>query len=142
MGAAEALLGRAADAPIEQLSTLATQVLDLVDGPLFVADEALPALLSARERWQARWVRELASIGERLERAGRAEAAVAVYRRAVEQDPLAEALTRRLMSALAALGRRAEAFEAYRRCRSQLSILLGVRPAPATEALAATLRDD
>ena len=35
---------------------------------------------------------------------------------------------------------RAEAYQAYRRCSSQLSMLLGIAPSAAAEALAATLR--
>jgi hypothetical protein len=37
--------------------------------------------------------------------------------------------------------KRAEAYEAYRRCRQQLSVVLGIRPAPQTQALVASLRN-
>lgn len=60
----------------------------------------------------------------------------------VEQEPIAEEIYRRLMSCLLQLGRRDEAYEAYRRCRSQLSILLSIAPSAETEALAVTLRRD
>jgi DNA-binding SARP family transcriptional activator len=46
-----------------------------------------------------------------------------------------------LITGLLALGQRAEAYEAYRRCRQQLSVVLGIRPAPQTEALVASLRN-
>ena len=39
------------------------------------------------------------------------------------------------MKNLHALGRTAEALQAYRRCRELLSITLGVEPSPATQAL-------
>ncbi len=141
--AADSLIERAEDAPLEGdpgLGALAARLLDLTAGPLFAGDEALPALLAARDRWHARWLRALGSIGERLDRGGQAEAAVAIYRRALEQDPLAEPLTQRLMRTLAGLGRSAEALEAYRHCRRQLGLLRGVPPAAATEALAAALQ--
>lgn len=143
LAALDALFVRAAAVADEPatLVAIAQQVLALYAGPLLPGDDGLQDVVAARGQLQARFVRELSAIGARLEALGQLEAALDVYRRAIEQDPLAEVLYRRLMSGLAALGRRAEAYEAYRRCRSQLSILLGVSPAPATEALAATLRD-
>jgi hypothetical protein len=45
------------------------------------------------------------------------------------------------MACLLAMGLPAEAFEAYRRCRHQMSVLLGLRPAPETEVLVSGLRD-
>jgi len=66
---------------------------------------------------------------------------VRVYQRVVELQPLAEDIYRRLIAGLLALGQRAEAYEAYRRCRQQLSVVLGIRPAAETEVLVASLRD-
>jgi DNA-binding SARP family transcriptional activator len=59
--------------------------------------------------------------------------------RAAEQalalDPYREVLYRRLIHAHALAGDRAAAAHAYRRCREVLARELGIRPAPATEAL-------
>ena len=64
-----------------------------------------------------------------------------LYERLVEHQPLAEEPVRRLMTCLLRRGQRAEALAVYRRCRQQLSVVLGVRPAPETEALADGLRN-
>jgi len=42
---------------------------------------------------------------------------------------------------LLALGRPGEAMQAYRRCRDLLSIVLGVKPSEATQALHARILD-
>ena len=74
-------------------------------------------------------------VGQKLERAGDFASAVDVYRRALETDNLAESLYRGLMRALAATGDRAEAMNAFRRCRELLSIVLGVKPSAETDRL-------
>jgi DNA-binding SARP family transcriptional activator len=74
-------------------------------------------------------------IGQKLERASDHPNAIEVYRRALEADNLAESLYRGLMRALAATGDRAEAMNAFRRCRELLSIVLGVKPSAETERL-------
>ena len=77
--------------------------------------------------------------GPALERDRDWPAAIDVYRRGLEADNLAESLYRGLMRALAATGEHAEALSVYRRCRELLSIVLGRKPAPETEAIRATL---
>jgi DNA-binding SARP family transcriptional activator len=74
-------------------------------------------------------------LGQKLERAGDFASAVDVYRRGLEADNLAESLYRGLMRALAARGDRAEAMNAFRRCRELLSIVLGVKPSAETDRL-------
>ena len=116
-------------------------VLSLVRGPFLAGDDELPAVVSARDRIASRLIRRVTEQGTRLEAAGCDAAAARLYGRVVEQQPLAEALVRRRMACLIRLGQSAEAFEAYRRCRQQLSVVLGVRPAAETEALADGLRN-
>ena len=58
---------------------------------------------------------------------------------ALELDNLAEALYRRLMNCYIELGEPAEALNSYRRCRDMLSIVLGIKPPPETEAVRAIL---
>jgi DNA-binding SARP family transcriptional activator len=76
-----------------------------------------------------------------LESADRAEDAVTLNRRALELDPLAEPLHQHLIKNLHALGRTAEALQAYQRCRELLSITFGVEPSPATQALHRMLKE-
>jgi LuxR family maltose regulon positive regulatory protein len=63
----------------------------------------------------------------------------ALYQRALEIDNLAEAVYRRLMICQREDGDSAGAMTTYRRCRELLSIVLGRKPAPETEAIRATL---
>ena len=78
-------------------------------------------------------------LGQRLERVGRPEQAIAFYRAALEQDNLAEEIYQRLIACHLARGESAQALNAYRRCRELLSIVLGVRPSARTEALVSGL---
>ncbi|MEU9828011.1 AfsR/SARP family transcriptional regulator [Micromonospora chersina] len=83
--------------------------------PAFLAVEA--------ERAQA--VREAADAAERC---GRLGAVLAPLRQAAEQHPLDESLQSRLLLALAADGRQAEAVETYRLVRRRLADELGIDP--------------
>ena len=129
----------AADAA--QLSLQADRVLSLCHGEFLAGDDDLPDVLVARARLQARVARQMLALGRRLEAVSQHAAAARLYERIVEQQPLAEELHRRLIVCLLALGQRAEAYEVYRRCRQQLSVVLGMCTAPETDALVASLRD-
>ncbi|MFR9777216.1 BTAD domain-containing putative transcriptional regulator [Micromonospora sp. MS34] len=83
--------------------------------PAFLAVEA--------ERVQA--VRDAADAAERC---GRLSAVLAPLRQAAEQHPLDESLQSRLLLALAADGRQAEAVETYRVVRRRLADDLGIDP--------------
>jgi len=129
------------DAGAAQLASLVERTLALCAGDFLPGDDELPDVLVARLRIQARFTRQTAVLGDRLDAGGQHAAAVRVYQRAVELQPLAEDIYRRLIAGLLALGQRAEAYEAYRRCRQQLSVVLGIRPAAETDALVASLRN-
>ncbi len=131
----------APDAGAAQLASLVERTLDLCAGDFLPGDDELPDVLVARSRIQARFTRQMAVLGDRLDNSDQHAAAVRVYQRVVELQPLAEDIYRRLIVGLLALGQRAEAYEAYRRCRQQLSVVLGIRPAAETDALVASLRD-
>ncbi|HEX7125903.1 MAG TPA: bacterial transcriptional activator domain-containing protein [Thermodesulfobacteriota bacterium] len=114
------------------------EALALYRGRFLPADEH-PTSIRLREALHARLVRVTAEAGRRHEAAGRWEDAVACYERALELEPGAEDLYRRLMRGYARLGRRAEALTLYARCRETLAALVGVLPSPETEALGRTL---
>jgi DNA-binding SARP family transcriptional activator len=116
-------------------------VLALYQGPFLAGEDELSDVIVTRERIEARITRVVTALGDRLEATNQHAEAVRLYRRVVEQQPLTEDTVRRLMTCLLHLGQRAEALAAYRRCRQQLSVVLGVRPAAETEALAAQLRN-
>ncbi len=125
----------------KRLSNLADRALVLYQGEFLAGEEDLPDVLVARERIQARFTRQMGTLGSKLQGMGNSAAAASVFERVVEQQPLAEDIYRRLIGCLIAMGRPAEAFEVYRRCRHQLSVVLGIRPAPETEALVNNLRN-
>lgn len=118
----------------------AERALALYRGPFLAGEEELPLVAAARARVEARFTRQMARAGAQLEAAAQHANAARVYERVLEAQPLAEDICRRLMACLLSLGRPAEAFEAYRRCRQQLSVVLNLRPAPETEALADSIR--
>jgi ATP/maltotriose-dependent transcriptional regulator MalT/DNA-binding SARP family transcriptional activator len=113
----------------------------LYQGPFLVGEPDQPWLIGRRERLRERLLRTLSNAGQQLERARRFPEAVALYEQAVDVEPLAEEMYRRLMICLSAQDRRAEAMEVYRRCRRHLSIVLGISPAAATDALYRNLVD-
>jgi DNA-binding SARP family transcriptional activator len=125
----------------DALEAWVDRILALYQGEFLSGEEGAPALLAARAHLQARFTRQMGALGAELEACGKQASAVRLYQRVVEQQPLAEDVVRRLMACLLAMGLPAEAFEAYRRCRHQMSVLLGLRPAPETEVLVSGLRD-
>ncbi len=112
----------------------ARALLDAYRGNLLGSDESA-WLAKPRDALRARFVRSLMRVGEALERAGDWSTAVDVYRRGLEADTLAEPFYRGLIRSLAATGDRAEALNAFRRCRELLSVVLGLQPSAETERL-------
>jgi len=97
-------------------------------------------LLAARQRLGSRLIRLAQSASDAFMRSHLHARAVDVLARAIEIEPLAEDLHRRLIEALIRAGRRAEAVAAYRRCEQLLGRVLGERPSPDTERAADELR--
>jgi ATP/maltotriose-dependent transcriptional regulator MalT/DNA-binding SARP family transcriptional activator len=112
---------------------LAGRALALFRGGFLPGDEQAWAS-PCRDKLRALFVRLAGSAGERLESRGATSEAERWYRKALDLDPTAEAIYRRLMQTLASQGRAAEATEIYRRCREMLSIVLSAKPSPETEA--------
>jgi DNA-binding SARP family transcriptional activator len=115
------------------------QLFALYRGNLFGESDVPAWALQTRDRLRARFVRAIDLLGQRLERRGRHDDAIALYRAALEQDNLAEELYQRLMECHLARGEDAQALNAYRRCRELLSIVLGLKPSARTDALAACI---
>jgi DNA-binding SARP family transcriptional activator len=115
------------------LLALADRLLQLVGAPLLEGIDA-PWALAARERTRRRFVLALAPIAQALEARAPQQACV-LYERALQADPLAESLSRRLIAAQLARGERAEALRAWHHCKAMLS-LHGAAPSSETVALA------
>lgn len=112
--------GVPADADVPALRARAERLLHLVPGPLLEGLDA-PWALAARERARRRFVLALVPIAERLEAQSPREAC-RLYERALQADPLAESLSRRLINAQLAQGQRAEALRAWHHCKAMLSL--------------------
>lgn len=126
--------------PVFRLALL-SQAQTLYQGEFLADEDELPDVLVARSRLQAWFNRQVSAQGAWLESNGQYALATRLYSQVMEQQPLAEETCRHLIRCLLELGQRAEAYGAYRRCRQQLSVVLGMRTAPETDALVATLRN-
>jgi DNA-binding SARP family transcriptional activator len=108
----------------------------------FLAEDGGPWALAMRERLRARFLAAVDALSERLVRERAFDGAIELLERGLTADPLAEELYRRLMRCHAALGRRAEALSAYRRCERVLSAELGIAPGPRTRTLFEAVREN
>ena len=88
-----------------------------------------------RDRLRDLQLRALEVLGEGWLRRGDSALAVADAQEVLRLEPFRESGHRALIRAHAAAGNRAEAVQAYQRCRSVLALELGVDPSPQTEAV-------
>lgn len=114
---------------------LAEKALCLYQGLFLGAGAREPWAISLRERLRGKFLRQVGHLGTHWEQAGEWTKGVNCYQRGLEVDDLAEEFYQRLMTCYQRLGRRAEALAVYQRCRTILATVLGVEPAPATEAI-------
>lgn len=109
--------------------------LGLYRGPLLEGEFTPAPVLSARERLHDLLLRVVQQTGSALLDERRHEAAMALFRRALERDDEAEPLYQGLMRACLAEGRTAEGLAAYQRCRQVLGTSLSTEPSAETEQL-------
>ncbi|NOY44627.1 MAG: hypothetical protein GXP50_04125 [Deltaproteobacteria bacterium] len=117
-----------------QKVALGRRAMDLYRGAFLEAVDEYWAV-TRRERLRSRFLRGVERLGLLLEKEGKWEEAVRVYRRALEVDPLIEEFHRRLMKSLAGLGRPAEVAAAYRNCERTLRGALGIEPSAETRSV-------
>jgi DNA-binding SARP family transcriptional activator len=115
----------------------ARQLLALVRGP-FLEGEDDDWVRGARERLRRRFVVVVSQLGGRIEPL-EPTLAIDLYERALDVEPLAETLSRRLMRLHADRGDLAEALRVWRACRTLLAVAEGLEPARETRALAEEL---
>ncbi len=118
-----------------ELESAAPLLLELYRGVFLGGEADIAWVLVARDRLAVHFRRFVLRLGEHWERGARWADAARLYERGVELEPLAETLYRRLMECLRRQGQHVEGIEVFRRCRKMLSVVLGVKPAPETEAL-------
>lgn len=103
-------------------------------------DEPAPWSIGPRERLHQKFLQLAGSLGRFHEVRRDLVRALAIYRRGLAEDQLAEELYRGLIRCQLAQGEPAAALHTFRSCRQILSVVLGVSPAPATLALVSKIR--
>ena len=111
----------------------------LYKGRVLASEPRAAWMQATADRLQAKFIRLVLILGRRLE-ATSWEQAAHVYERGLELENLAEELYQRLMVCHRERGRVADAMNVYRRCRDNLSIILGIAPSSETAALFNALR--
>ncbi|TSA00602.1 MAG: hypothetical protein D4R84_00160 [Rhodocyclaceae bacterium] len=117
-----------------RIEQLGNALIALYRGPFMASEPDEAWYLERRERARGRFLRAMTAIGHFWEHLKQSERALECYEKCLEADPAAEGFYRCLMLCYESLGRRAEAIEAYHRCRSALA-LLGIEPSPETRVL-------
>jgi len=115
------------DVSIALVQSHCRELLALYRGPFCEGEEG-SWVMPIRDRWRSRFLAATDRLGQYLEVAGQWEAAISLYRGAIEAEPLAEACYRGLMRCSHAKGDFSVALCAYRRCRETLSLVAGVSP--------------
>jgi DNA-binding SARP family transcriptional activator len=118
------------------------EALELYRGNFLSTDAEEPWTAKTRERLRSKFARLTESVAVEEERAGRWEQAITCYLKGLEADDLVEPFYQGLMRCYRALGRHAEAMNAYRRLRQLLSVVLGIAPSEQTQSLARALQRD
>lgn len=101
----------------------------------FLPGETAAWALPVRERLRARYLTLIERLGGLLEEREELQQAAQKYLQALEVEPVAEVMCRRVMMTYVRLGRRTEAIGVYQRFTLALNKKLGVPPTPETVAL-------
>jgi DNA-binding SARP family transcriptional activator len=122
-----------------RLELLCRRLLTLYQGHFLTGEDTTSWSVSLRERLRMRFIQHLLAAGRYWEARGLWDKAIACYQRGLEVDDLIEDFYQRLMVCCLETHSISEGLAVYRRCRKVLSIVLGLQPAPETEALHYTL---
>ena len=122
----------AANAPPDALIAAARRALGVYVGPLLASDADEAWSIEPFEHRRNQLLRLITTTCQVLEKTGQIESGIDLYRHALECEPHAEALYRRLMVALKESGRKGEAIEVYHACKTSLLAHLNTPPSPAT----------
>jgi LuxR family transcriptional regulator, maltose regulon positive regulatory protein len=116
------------------------QAVDLYQGP-FLGDEGSRPFwaLPLSERLKDRFLFLIEKLGRSLELKGQWGQAIALYRKGLEVDNLAEELYRRLMICYGSIGETVKAVQVYQQLKATLSSIMGIDPSPKTTTLYKTL---
>lgn len=114
------------------------QALSLYGGH-FLQGETASWALPVREQLRAKFLDLIERLGTLLEEQGKVNEAAAKYLHALEVEPVAEVMCRRVMTTYVRLGRRSEAIGVYQRFSQALRTKLGVPPTQETVSLYHTI---
>jgi LuxR family transcriptional regulator, maltose regulon positive regulatory protein len=109
-------------------------------GTFLPEDEGEPWSVTARERLRGKFIDVLSRWGAELEAEGDQMGAVQCYLKGIDADPIVESFHLGLMRCYEMLGKRTEAFSAYRRFKQTLSVVLGVPPSDTAQRLFQDMR--
>jgi ATP/maltotriose-dependent transcriptional regulator MalT/DNA-binding SARP family transcriptional activator len=121
--------------PGAELEAAIERTFRLYPGHLLPGTDEQPWVFRYRQRLAGKFLRHAAAVGDRWEHQRELAKAAELYQRALELDPVAEALYRRLMVVQSRQGRHAEALATYRRCRQMLLAVLSTTPSAETEVV-------
>jgi LuxR family maltose regulon positive regulatory protein len=121
------------------LALLSSRLRDLYQGHFLAGEDTTSWSVSQRERLRIRFITHLLDAGRYWESRGLWDEAIACYQRGLQVDGLVEDFYQRLMVCHLETHSISEGLSVYRRCRKVLSAILGLKPAPETEALHHTL---
>lgn len=138
----ERLLARSYDLEaVREMIDCSEQLLKLYQGTFLEREPMHGWTLSLRERLRSKLLRHILDAGRTCENHKCPDAAMHLYRKGLEIDPLIEELYLRLMSCYRDSGSIAEAIGTFNHCRALLSQHLHITPSNATLALYTSLRN-
>jgi len=111
---------------------LAEQFFHLYQGDFLGAGERHFAYAPMQEKLHLRFLKLTELMGQYWQQLGQAERCIECYERALEIDPVAEEFYQALMSSYSDVGRDSDAVMLFKRCRKNLSNILGISPSKAT----------
>jgi len=119
---------------------LTEKAVGIYRGHFLPTDAKEPWAISLRERFRAKFMQCINSLGSCWMEGGRYDKAIQVFMNGLEIDDLAEEFYQYLMVCYNQLGQQAEAVKVYRRCRSVLESSLGLKPSSKTESIYYAIR--
>ncbi|GMQ87319.1 MAG: BTAD domain-containing putative transcriptional regulator [Gammaproteobacteria bacterium] len=126
---------------VREMIDCSEQLLNLYQGTFLECESTHGWTLRLRERLRSKLLRHILDAGRTCENHKCLDAAMRLYRKGLEIDPLIEELYLRLMSCYRDSGRIAEAIGTFNYCRILLSQHLLITPSEATMKLYASLRN-
>ena len=111
------------------------QAMALYGGSFLPGDTEAAWSAKMRDRLRHKFIHYVDWLAESFEKANDWKAAAELYNKGLEADNLAEEFYRGLMRCYLRLNMKAEGLAVYQRCKTLLSVVLGAKPASATETI-------